>query len=50
MHKNVTRAWLAVVHNAPVNENSLTRFMGYITAGVLWAFAVVVACMTVWPV
>jgi len=50
MHKNITRSWLAIVHNEAVNENSLTRFMDYLTAAVLWAFAVVVACMTVWPV
>ena len=50
MHKNITRSWLAIVHNEAVNENSLTRFMDYLTAAVLWAFAAVVACMTVWPV
>jgi hypothetical protein len=50
MHKNDTRSWLAIAHNDAVNENSLARFMGYFTAAVLWAFAVVVACMTVWPV
>jgi hypothetical protein len=50
MHKNITRSWLAIAHNEAVDENSVARFMGYITAAVLWAFAVVVACMTVWPV
>ena len=39
-------AWLAVVHNESVNEGSLTTVLSYLTAGLLWAFAVVVGCMT----
>ena len=49
MHKVVTTALAAVVHNDPVNEGSLTQLLSYLTAGVLCAFAVVVGCMTVVP-
>jgi hypothetical protein len=40
----------AVVHNEPVDENSLTQLLSYLTAGLLWTFAGVVACMTVVPI
>jgi hypothetical protein len=33
-----------------MHEGSLTRMLSYLTAGVLWAFAGVVGCMTVLPV
>jgi hypothetical protein len=50
LHKVVTAPWLAVVHNEPVNEGSLTELLSYLTAGVLWAFAGLVGCMTVVPI
>lgn len=50
LHKVVTAPRLAVVHNEPVNEDSLTLLLSYLTAGLLWAFAGLVACMTVVPI
>ena len=50
LHKVVTTLWLAVVHNEPVDEGSLTQLLNYLTAGVLWAFAGLVVCMTVVPI
>jgi hypothetical protein len=49
-HKFVTATWLAVFHNEPVNEGSLTQLLSYLTAGLLWAFAAVVGYMLVVPV
>jgi hypothetical protein len=50
LHKVVTTPWFAVVHNEPMNEGSSTQLFGYLTAGVLWVFAVLVGCMTVVPI
>jgi len=50
LHKVVTAPWVAFVHNEPVNEGSLTQLLNYLTAGVLWAFAGLVVCMTVVPI
>jgi hypothetical protein len=50
LHKVVTAPWLAFVHNEPVDEGTSTQLLSYLTAGVLWAFAAVVGCMTVAPI
>ena len=50
LHRIVTPTLLAVIHKEPMNTGRLDTILDYLTAGVVWAFAMVVGCMTVWPI
>jgi hypothetical protein len=50
LHRIVTPGSLAVFHKEPMDNGRSETVLYYLTAGVVWAFAVVVACMTAWPI
>ena len=50
LHRIVTPTLLGVIHKEPMNRGQPDTILDYLTAGVVWAFAVVVGCMTVWPI